>query len=414
MNVLLTGQGGFIGTRLRARLLARGHVVPPLRLDFREAVESGVWQPHLGGVDAVINAAGIFTEARANDFELINHLAPCALFRAAAGAGVGLIIQFSALGADRSAASRFHLSKRAADECLRSLPVPSVCLQPSLVFGPGGGSAQLMIALASAPLIPLPGSGNQMIQPIHVDDLIDAVVLVLESSHAGHRTIALVGPRAVNLRGYLGELRAGMEMSPGWFTPVPLPAARLAARIGARVTAAPLDPEALDMLERGNVADPADTQALLGRAPRDPGSFISPAHATDLRSQAVLSWLLPILRGSIALMWIWAAVVSLWFHPLADSYGMLAAVGIPAGLAPLALYGAAACDLILGVLTLLMRRRRRLWQVQILLVLVYTIIITIRLPAQLTHPFGPIVKNLPILVALWMLAELEPGRRQAR
>jgi hypothetical protein len=45
-------------------------------------------------------------------------------------------------------------------------------------------------------------------------------------------------------------------------------------------------------------------------------------------------------------------------------------------------------------------------------VLGYTLIITIQLPEHLTHPFGPIVKNLPILVVLWMLAELEPRRRE--
>lgn len=43
---------------------------------------------------------------------------------------------------------------------------------------------------------------------------------------------------------------------------------------------------------------------------------------------------------------------------------------------------------------------------QLLLVLGYTVIITLWLPAQWLHPFGPVLKNLPLLamiLALWAL-----------
>jgi hypothetical protein len=40
-------------------------------------------------------------------------------------------------------------------------------------------------------------------------------------------------------------------------------------------------------------------------------------------------------------------------------------------------------------------------------VLGYTAIITLRLPEFWLHPYGPVVKNLPFLVALWMLAMLD-------
>jgi hypothetical protein len=166
------------------------------------------------------------------------------------------------------------------------------------------------------------------------------------------------------------------------------------------------------MLERGNTAEVRVTQEVLGGLPRDPALFIPADRAGGLRTQATLAWLLPLLRASIALMWIWAAVVSVWFHPLAESYGMLSASGVPAALVPMALYGAAALDLVLGVLTLTLRRRKWLWLAQIALVLVYTVVIAVRLPEYLTHPFGPIVKNLPILIVLWMLAELEPTQRR--
>jgi hypothetical protein len=71
------------------------------------------------------------------------------------------------------------------------------------------------------------------------------------------------------------------------------------------------------------------------------------------------------------------------------------------------LYGAALADLALGVATLWPRRPRALWWLQIALVLGYTLIISLRLPEFWLHPYGPVVKNLPFLVALWMLALLD-------
>ena len=86
---------------------------------------------------------------------------------------------------------------------------------------------------------------------------------------------------------------------------------------------------------------------------------------------------------------------------------LLERAGVPAALRPLALYGAAALDLALGIASLLLRRRRWLWLAQIALILGYTAIITIRLPEFWLHPYGPVLKNLPMLAALWLLLELE-------
>ena len=113
-----------------------------------------------------------------------------------------------------------------------------------------------------------------------------------------------------------------------------------------------------------------------------------------------------MLRLAIAFTWIAAAVVSGGLYPREESAALLAQVGITGSLASLALYGASALDLALGVATLGVRRRG-LWTMQIALVLAYTIIITVFLPEQWLHPFGPVVKNIPILAAMAFLRSLE-------
>jgi hypothetical protein len=201
-----------------------------------------------------------------------------------------------------------------------------------------------------------------------------------------------------------------MGMDRAHFLPVPMALARAAAALGQRLPGSLLDVETLQMLERGNTASPAQISALLGRAPRAANDFIVSADARALRLQAQLNWLLPLLRLSIALVWIVTGIVSLGLYPVAESYALLARVGITGMLAPLMLYGAALMDLAFGIATLLLKRRRLLWLAQLAVIVFYSAIISWRLPEFWLHPYGPLLKNLPMMVAIWLLYELEERR----
>ena len=97
-----------------------------------------------------------------------------------------------------------------------------------------------------------------------------------------------------------------------------------------------------------------------------------------------------------------------------DSLALLARVGLQGTAALVALYGAALVDLVLGVLTFALpaRHRGRLWAAQLLLIAGYTLLITVFLPEQWLHPYGPVSKNLPIAAAIALLWAAEArGRR---
>jgi hypothetical protein len=139
--------------------------------------------------------------------------------------------------------------------------------------------------------------------------------------------------------------------------------------------------------------------------PRHPETFVEDPAVE--RIQAKLGWLLPMLRVSIALVWIATAIVSSGLYPVEGSYALLERSGIPAALAPLMLYGACALDLLFGVGTLFLPRRRWLWRAQLALIGFYTVVIAFTMPEFLLHPYGPLTKNIPMLAAIWLLAELE-------
>ena len=419
-SVLLLGATGFIGSRTLAALLDAGYEVTcgvrdrgtfsrcrGVNVDFNQDRSESAWLPRLNGIDIVINAVGILRESETASFEALHVAAPVAIFSACSRAGLRKVVQISALGADQHAASRYHRSKKQADDRLAALSIPWVIVQPSLVFGQGGASAALFNRLAALPVVPVPGDGKQNIQPIHVDDLAAAIVRVLETSEYDRQRIAAVGPRSLNLREFLAALRLTMGLGHARFLQVPMALVRAAATVGDKLRRGLLDRESLGMLTRGNVASATAITALLGRAPRPVESFIEPASARAVANEARLAWLLPVLRATVGLVWIVTGIVSLGIFPLAESYALLARVGLTGMLASIALYGAALLDFAFGIGVFVMPCRRWLWRAQLLLIVAYMVIITIHLPEFWLHPYGPVLKNLPLLAAIMMLHEFE-------
>ena len=106
-------------------------------------------------------------------------------------------------------------------------------------------------------------------------------------------------------------------------------------------------------------------------------------------------------------MWLWAGLVSTLLYPAADSLELLAAVGVTGAAAPWLLYGAGALDAALGLATWIGRRIRLVGCIQIGTMLGYTAILSVHLPELWLHPFGPLIKNLPLLVVTLIMIALE-------
>jgi len=419
LRVLVLGADGLIGRAVCDALQAAGHRpvrgvrhrqgsggagVGHVEVDFAHDTRQADWLPRLQGIDAVVNAVGIFAEHGAQTFRRIHTQTPRALFAACRAADITRAVQISALGADEHASSRFHRSKRAGDAALHAMVPTGTVLQPSLVFGPTGASSRMLMLLAWLPLAVLPGSGRQRIQPIHVDDVAALVVRLLEDN-GGPPNVAAVGPQPLSLARYLAVLRHAL--GGGRLRVLGIPTAWL-ARFG-RLGGHWVDREALAMLDRGNTADAAPVARWLGHPPRPPRLFLSRAEAADMR--VLLAWRAWSIMGrfAVALVWLVTAVLSLGVYPVEDSFALLAHVGLHGTMASAALYGGALFDLLLGIATLVLHGRalRITYLAQTALILSYTAIITVALPAFWLHPFGPILKNLPMLALIGALYATE-------
>ncbi len=67
------------------------------------------WLALLQNIEVVIKCVGIIAESKGQSFQILHVQVPIALFKAAEQAGVKKIIQISALGADETAQSAYHL-----------------------------------------------------------------------------------------------------------------------------------------------------------------------------------------------------------------------------------------------------------------------------------------------------------------
>lgn len=424
MKILLTGATGLIGDAVLRKLLEQGHHITtcsrkpeklliesenikPLRLDFAAADHMEKWLPHLDGIDAVINCVGIIAESKDGTFAQLHTQALVALFNACEQAGIKKIIQISALGADDQAQSAYHLSKKAADDALRQLPLDWFILQPSLVYGARAQSSALLHALAALPVQVLPDGGLQQLQPIHVDDVAAAVCRCLEPSTPARKTLALVGPTPITYADLLQKLRQRLGKPPTRTVELSQRYLLILAGLGRYLGEPILSKDSIAMLSRGNTADVDDVTELLGRPPLSMAKqlFEKPASQAE-RWSAQLYFIKPLLRFTIAFVWLWSGITSLFFYPHELSYQLLAATGISGNAAPMMLYGLALMDIALGLATLSLYRPAMLMSCQIGIVLVYTLVVSFALPEFWLHPFGPLLKNIPFLLCIWIYRQL--------
>lgn len=430
MRILVTGAAGFIGRGIIEALLGEGHVVvaccrtpgdirerpglEPVALDLRDAVASQDWHARLDGVDAVVNAAGILREQRRGDFDHIHHTMPLALVEACRARGIRFV-QVSALGDD--ADGDFIRSKHRFDETLLALDPQAWVIRPSVVVSTRGsyGGTSLLRALSALPgCLPVPGAGNQRIQPILLEDLAALVARCMRQPPTRARVLHAVGPEVMTIRDYLVAQRAWLRLPPARVIPMPTALVTIATAIGERFGRGPLGATIAGMLERGNIGPPGaltELEAATSFVPRP----VSEAWAHDAsfvqdRWHARLHLLRPFVRAVIVTVWIVSGIAGLLATPA--QYGpILSAMSVPAAAHAALVIFTSVLDIALAVALLLASRRRPLVLVLMLVsVLAYTLGVGLLAPALWLDPLGGLLKNLAIAGLLLVALAIEDAR----
>jgi uncharacterized protein YbjT (DUF2867 family) len=413
VRILLLGAGGFIGRHILAELIAHGHEVvgvardastlaaafPGARfvaIDLARATAESDWSPHLAGVDAIVNAAGVL---RGRDMDAVHVAMPRALHVAAARAGVRRSVLISAISARANVISDYAQSKLAGEAVVRESGLAWTILRPSLVYGRGSyGGTSLLRGLAGLPwLIPVPGNGDYLFTPIDVDDLARTVRIVCEQERFAGARLEPVGPETIDLKSLLARYRAWLGFGRARFMRVPMSLMRLLARIGDLVGSGPVGANSLVQMIAGNDGDSAAFAEAIGFAPRslDRALRDRPGEVQD-RWHARLYFVAPAVTATLVIIWIASALLGV-FAGAGETQALVRALGFaPAFANPLRL-ASSGLDLFVAALVIFDSKARASTFVQVIVVLGYTLVIGAALPRLWLDPLGPLLKNLPVL-----------------
>jgi uncharacterized protein YbjT (DUF2867 family) len=274
MRVALTGATGFTGRRVARLLIERGHDVralvrPPL--ERAAAIVPSVCEVRAGdmadavALDALLAGCDAFVHFASLGFGHAEGIT-----RALERAGTQRAVFCSSTSLFTKLPARSKTERMKAEDLIRRLSLSWTLVRPTMIYGDEGDRnlSRLIRFLAHAPLVPLPGGGRALVQPVHVDDLALAAVDALESPRSAKREYNLSGAAPVPLRDVvrfvLTELGRRVPV-------VPLPIAPMALAVGLwELTRLPprLTKEQVLRLAEDKAFAHEDARADWGYAPR--------------------------------------------------------------------------------------------------------------------------------------------------
>jgi uncharacterized protein YbjT (DUF2867 family) len=269
--VAVTGALGFVASHLIPRLRARGDRVVAIVRPGRDAarVEALGCEVRRAQLAEPATLGGAFEGA-----EGVVHLAGLSLvpsfLPALEHAGVRRGVFVSSAGVYTRLVSSGADAKRRGEAALRASTLEWVILRPSMIYGTPADRnlVRLLKWLRRSPVVFLPGGGATPQQPVHVEDLCEAILAGLDRPAAARREFDVGGPDAMPLAVLIRIAGRAVGREP-LIVPLPLgPIHRLivaARRLGLRT---PISPEQVLRLRESKAVDITPAREALGLAPR--------------------------------------------------------------------------------------------------------------------------------------------------
>ncbi|MBI5632901.1 MAG: complex I NDUFA9 subunit family protein [Nitrospirae bacterium] len=268
--IFIAGASGFVGGHLVDFLLSKGHKLKCLARSKKtitslaekgvEVVSGDITQAEtLQGIlrpdDMVIHLVGIIEEKGTATFKAVHVEGTKNLVKEAERAGVRHFFYQSALGADKSSWSGYLKTKAEAEEMVMQSNIPWTIFRPSLIIGPWDGfTKKIMDMLKFSPVIPLPGEGKALFQPIYINDWLRCIEKVLAAPELYAAIYDLVGPEHLTYRSIVETLSKEMGQRKPSFS-IPMGFMKITTSILERfLPSPPVTSDQLRLLEQDNIS----------------------------------------------------------------------------------------------------------------------------------------------------------------
>jgi len=275
MRLLVTGGSGFVGGHVLDEARRRGHEVVALaRSDTATAaVARHGAEPLSGDFDDPAGLADVFSSAQCSSLLNIASLgfghAP-AIVSAARSAGLDRAVFLSTTAVTTTLPARSRAVRLLAEEQIRESGLKWTILRPTMIYGAPGDRnlSRLLALLPRVPVLPVPGGGHHLQQPVHVADVAGAVLSAVERPESACTTYDIAGPEPFSFAELL-RVAARTVGSRTRFVPVPLSPLVAAARGYEFLAAQPrIRAEQLERLAEDKAFSIEEAARDLGYAPR--------------------------------------------------------------------------------------------------------------------------------------------------
>jgi len=245
-SIFVTGAGGFIGQGLvrklasspdcTLKLLARrsrdgaGSRKGNIQEIVGDLLTPDTYRAALHGCDTVVHLAAATGRATPKDYERVNVEGTRALLDACKAAGVRRFLHVSTIAAGYADQSYYPYAKTKAEseQLVRQSGLEYVIVRPTLVLGEKSPIWNTLLKISKLPVVPLfEGARPVSVQPIHVDDVVRGLALLLESGRFNGEVLELGGPQPLSFRAFLALTQQAVRDTPGKLVRIPLGPVRL-------------------------------------------------------------------------------------------------------------------------------------------------------------------------------------------
>lgn len=385
MKILILGATGFIGKALFNALISEHEIYVASRspilgydkyrkIDFDDSINISEL---LQDIEMVINTIGIAS----GDFTRIQTDIPIKIFQECKKKDIK-IINISAIGAEKEKPlTNFLVSKKITDEFILN-KTSGIVIYPGIVLGENSQSSELFKELSELPIVPL--IGNKKIPFVHIIQLVEVIKETIHKyEFSSKQKIVIAEPQT------LKEIFIALNNKSITTINVSTKLVSFIFKVLPNLRLGVFDKNMYTLFQEINSLD------------------YKPSFKEKASNYLIYNKINPsnhllklYIALSISFIWIWSGMVSLYSWQ--ESKNLMQAIGITNQLSPISIIIGSIVDIVLGIGIFINSYRSFILKLQIFFIVIYSLILTFFAHEFWLHPFGPVAKNIPLIVLIYL------------
>ena len=213
-SIVIIGASGFVARNFRKFLCEKNlKVISISRKNFKsyqnetKIISKNYLEKDLvskiKNCSALFHFVGIGSQSVKVTFESVNYEFTKHILSLSKKAKIKKIIYLSGLGVSQKSTSGYFISKFKAEEEIRKSNLDYVIFRPSYIVGKDDLLTKFLKKQISNGKIEIPGSGNFMMQPIYINDVVQIFYQSLVESSFKNKTVDLVGSELITFKKFV-------------------------------------------------------------------------------------------------------------------------------------------------------------------------------------------------------------------